>query len=370
MPEKPPASENDTEQREDSDARVGKFAVWETNGTLRFKEPKQIRRIEEDPKSKQKFAFFDEFPTGIPLDELVFEKSAEELESEEKTKNTKGRGGAYYSVDAERGRYNAKKEKLYQELNRIAKEVREMPIAGEPHEEGYDPEAKARAEAELDRLGFGGRLEKADNLQEPKGADAEQHQGLNEATEEEPEEDGGTRSGPLNPFAGTKEQPLTKGEIRAEKFLLAIERQYVKIKNFLLFRYKPKDEAVLRRQCETLVKAGQAEFVGTMRIPSEEDMRVTPKKTKRFKKVDHYESHTEGHDEKKKDDEWYEEEEETKHEKYKPSYAEYRRIRHIYEGHQELYFTYKAVGVYDEIGEFTGKMRLYKIFRGPKHSNA
>ncbi len=370
MPEIPPIGENDTEQREDSDTHVGKFAVWESKGTIIFKEPKQVRRIEEDPKSKQKFAFFDEFPTGIPLDELVFEKSAEGLGSEEKTKNAKGRGGSYYSVDAERGRYNAKKEKLYQELNRIAKEVREMPIAGEQHEEGYDPEAKARAEAELDRLGFGGKGEKVDKLREPNRADAEQSPEPNKATTEGVGEDSGIKGRPLNHFAGTKEQPLTKGEIRAEKFLLAIERQYVKIKNSLLFRYKPKGEALLRRQCEALVKAGQAEFVGTMRIPSEEDMRVTPKKKKRFKKVDHHESHAEGHDEKKKDDEWYEEEEETKHEKYKPSYAEYRRIRHIYEGHQELYFTYKAVGVYDEIGEFTGKMRLYKIFRGPKHSNA
>lgn len=79
-----PAGPDAAEQNKENapSAHVGDFVVWETNGTLRFKEPKRIQRIEEDPASKKQFAFFDDFLTGIPLNELVVREKPVEAQRE------------------------------------------------------------------------------------------------------------------------------------------------------------------------------------------------------------------------------------------------------------------------------------------------
>jgi len=50
---------------------AGDAVLWEPQGTTQWQEAKMISSIQEDPKSKRKFAFFKDSPTGIPLDELV-----------------------------------------------------------------------------------------------------------------------------------------------------------------------------------------------------------------------------------------------------------------------------------------------------------
>jgi len=50
---------------------VGDEVLWENHGFLQWKEPKKIKSIQEDPKSKRKYAFVEGGTTGIPLDELV-----------------------------------------------------------------------------------------------------------------------------------------------------------------------------------------------------------------------------------------------------------------------------------------------------------
>lgn len=47
---------------------VGAFVNWENNQTLMWNQPRKITRIES--LDGNKFAFFDESPTGIPMDEL------------------------------------------------------------------------------------------------------------------------------------------------------------------------------------------------------------------------------------------------------------------------------------------------------------
>ena len=59
--------------------RPGDLVIWETNGTLRFKQPIRVIRIDKDPRSKRTFAFFEEFPTGIPVDELVKQEQPGEI---------------------------------------------------------------------------------------------------------------------------------------------------------------------------------------------------------------------------------------------------------------------------------------------------
>lgn len=50
---------------------VGDEVLWENHGTLQWKEPKKIKSIQEDSKSKRKYAFVEGDTTGIPLDELT-----------------------------------------------------------------------------------------------------------------------------------------------------------------------------------------------------------------------------------------------------------------------------------------------------------
>jgi len=50
---------------------VGDEVLWENHGSLQWKEPRKIKSIQEDPKSKRKYAFVEGGTTGIPLDELV-----------------------------------------------------------------------------------------------------------------------------------------------------------------------------------------------------------------------------------------------------------------------------------------------------------
>lgn len=52
----------------------GDEVLWESQGVLQWKEPKRIIHIQEDPKSKRKYAFFENIRTGIPLDELISAK--------------------------------------------------------------------------------------------------------------------------------------------------------------------------------------------------------------------------------------------------------------------------------------------------------
>jgi hypothetical protein len=49
---------------------IGDEVFWENSGLMQWKEPKKIRSIQEDPKSKRKFAFVEDVTTGIPIDEL------------------------------------------------------------------------------------------------------------------------------------------------------------------------------------------------------------------------------------------------------------------------------------------------------------
>ncbi len=53
---------------------VGDEVLWENHGSLQWKEPKKIKSIQEDPKSKRKYAFVEGGTTGIPLDELVLKE--------------------------------------------------------------------------------------------------------------------------------------------------------------------------------------------------------------------------------------------------------------------------------------------------------
>ena len=50
---------------------IGSEVLWENGGSVQWKEPKKITSIQEDPKSKRKYAFIEGETTGIPLDELI-----------------------------------------------------------------------------------------------------------------------------------------------------------------------------------------------------------------------------------------------------------------------------------------------------------
>lgn len=50
---------------------IGDKVLWENGGSLQWKEAKKIKSIQEDPKSKRKFAFVEGETTAIPLDELL-----------------------------------------------------------------------------------------------------------------------------------------------------------------------------------------------------------------------------------------------------------------------------------------------------------
>ena len=50
---------------------IGDEVLWENQGVLQWKEPKKIKSIHEDPRSKRKYAFVEGSATGIPLDELT-----------------------------------------------------------------------------------------------------------------------------------------------------------------------------------------------------------------------------------------------------------------------------------------------------------
>jgi hypothetical protein len=50
---------------------IGDEVLWENSGLMQWEEPKKIRSIQEDPKSKRKFAFVEGVTTGIPIDELI-----------------------------------------------------------------------------------------------------------------------------------------------------------------------------------------------------------------------------------------------------------------------------------------------------------
>lgn len=56
---------------ETPDFSVGDEVLWESNGVSQWKEPKKIKSIHEDPKSKRKYAFVEGETTGISLDELI-----------------------------------------------------------------------------------------------------------------------------------------------------------------------------------------------------------------------------------------------------------------------------------------------------------
>lgn len=51
--------------------KIGDAVFWEPNGVFQWKEPRVIINIEEDSKSKRKYALFKESKTGTPLDQLV-----------------------------------------------------------------------------------------------------------------------------------------------------------------------------------------------------------------------------------------------------------------------------------------------------------
>lgn len=50
---------------------IGDPVLWEQNGILQWKEPKNIKSIHEDTTSKRKYAFVEGIATALPLDELV-----------------------------------------------------------------------------------------------------------------------------------------------------------------------------------------------------------------------------------------------------------------------------------------------------------
>ena len=50
---------------------VGDEVFWENQGVNQWEEPRKIKSIQEDPKSKRKYAFVEGGATGIPLDELI-----------------------------------------------------------------------------------------------------------------------------------------------------------------------------------------------------------------------------------------------------------------------------------------------------------
>lgn len=56
---------------------IGDKVIWESDGSLQWKDPKKIQSIQEDPTSKRKYAFIEGETTGIPLDELVLNNERE-----------------------------------------------------------------------------------------------------------------------------------------------------------------------------------------------------------------------------------------------------------------------------------------------------
>ena len=60
-------SEGDGDTESHPALEVGTYVQWESNGQLRFKEPKRVRRVSEDGE----WAFVDESTTGLPVGELT-----------------------------------------------------------------------------------------------------------------------------------------------------------------------------------------------------------------------------------------------------------------------------------------------------------
>jgi len=273
-----------------------------------------------------------------------------------------------YDPDAERQRYVAKKEALYRELNRIAREVREMPTAGEQREEGYDPEAKKKASQELDRLGVEGGEEMGDEIQEFQIGEDNNDEGEGGGSPQATETPGVRREEIKPLHAGTEWKPLNKFEAAIEKVLEIVEKAYVKTKNFLqplLLRYNPDRENAREKEYEEemektaqernerrandekiIFKEGEMEYLTEVEVKSAEDLRINKKKDE-YEDVVMTDEHGKDHIVKKKV--------EHKHKKYKPDYGEYKWMRKQYE--RDGYF---PVGVYDEYGNFTGKMKIYR----------
>ena len=137
-------------------------------------------------------------------------------------------------------------------------------------------------------------------------------------------------------------QPLSKTEIAIEKILEVIERIYLRIKGGaqpLMLRYDFRVERELRAKYQSWVQEGMAEYVHTIRIPSAEEMRINPPShEQRYRKVIEGERVS-----------WVPEG------NYVPDYGEYRSMRKTYERQSWL-----PVGIYDDFGNFTGQMEIYR----------
>lgn len=175
-----------------------------------------------------------------------------------------------------------------------------------------------------------------------------------------------------NPFAGTQEQPLGKWDIFLENLFDRIEAAGTKIKKGLqplMLRYNPDKEAKEQAKYDRMVANGQAELVYRYKMPDEKEMLVNPPKDEKKKLPKKEEVSEDGEDHERleaimnflKSDESNEKKSEAK--EYKPSFITYKDMKKTYIRDTEAFhnFYYRAVGVYDQKGNFTGNVRVYRI---------
>jgi hypothetical protein len=130
---------------------------------------------------------------------------------------------------------------------------------------------------------------------------------------------------PLNPFWKEQEELLSPREKFTENFFDSAARGYKKMKKFLrplALKEDPDREKKRLQEYEDLVKNGHAEFFQEMEVSG-------GKKTKDSKK--------------------------------EPDLRLYKIMKKGYKKAEVDGYRFKTIGVYDENGSFTGKMRIYRI---------
>lgn len=79
-PEQETRGEAKQEKSETDEEKIkaGSKVLWETEkGMLMWRESKEVIKISEDPKTREKYAFFEGLKTGVPLKELTLAKDSE-----------------------------------------------------------------------------------------------------------------------------------------------------------------------------------------------------------------------------------------------------------------------------------------------------
>ena len=66
------------EKKKEEEFNVGDEVLWENSGVIQWPEPKEIKSIQDDPKSGEEYAFFEGSDTSIPVKELILTKAKKE----------------------------------------------------------------------------------------------------------------------------------------------------------------------------------------------------------------------------------------------------------------------------------------------------